>query len=717
MNAPDTAAPLGPVHGKIRLDHLNRLAVVYVRQSTPRQVAENRESTDLQYKLADRAVALGWRADRVLVIDDDLGQSAQSAADRAGFQRLLAEVGLNHVGLILGSEMSRLARSCKDWYQLLELCGLFGTLLADADGVYDPTDPNDRMLLGLRGMMSEAELHVLRGRLLQGKRNKARRGELHNIPPVGYVRLPSGEPALDPDEQVRSVVRLVFERFAELGTVRGVVRYFRGHSLRLPIRPHGGPDRGRLEWRVAGPATISNMLRHPLYAGAYCYGRSYGDPRRKIPGRRHSGRVRRPAGEWEVLLRDRLPAYISWAQYEANQKRLRANRWSPATPGSPLRGAALLAGLMSCACGWKMYTNYRGRCQAPRYTCNHHGPGLGGGQRRCPTISASGFDVLIARLALEALTPAAVELHLSAAADLEREAGRLESHWRQQLERAQYEVERAGRQYQACEPENRLVARELERRWEQALRDYQRLTEEHARVRQSSGGELTEADRQRVRTLAADLPGLWESAGPADRKEILRRLIERVVVAADRSEAMTVTIHWAGGGTSTHPVSRPVWTYEHLGDFDRLLERIRDLRAAGQPSGRIAATLNAEGFRSPRREGRFTADKVRQIVLRRGLKERIPVELREAVVLGADEVWMTDLAAALEIPVPTLTAWCRKGWVYAWKVATPEPRWAMRADAKEKDRLRRLAAGRAAGLRYPYPAELTTPTGQPKPEK
>ena len=299
-----------PAAGKIQPHHLDRLAVVYVRQSTPKQVLDNRESTDRQYQLAARAAALGWRPDRVLVIDDDLGLSGRTAADRPGFQRLLAEVGLNHVGLILGSETSRLARSCKDWYQLLELAAVFGVLIADHDGLYDPGQHADRMMLGLSGMMSEAELHVMRNRLDQGKRNKAARGELFSSAPIGYVRGLSGEMMLDPDEQVQGVVRRIFDTFAARGSVRQVLVQLIRDGIRLPIRARSGANRGQIEWREAVPATVYNVLRHPIYAGAYCYGRSRSDPRRKVPGRPLSGRVRVPRDEWAVLLHDMLPTYI-----------------------------------------------------------------------------------------------------------------------------------------------------------------------------------------------------------------------------------------------------------------------------------------------------------------------------------------------------------------------------------------------------------------------
>jgi DNA invertase Pin-like site-specific DNA recombinase len=304
--------PTGPALTlKIQAWHLDRLAIVYVRQSTPQQVAANRESTDRQYALAGRAIALGWPPERVLVIDEDQGKSGATAEGRLGFQRLLAEVGLDHVGLILGLEMSRLARSCKDWHQLIELCAIFRVLLADQDGLYDPTDHHDRLLLGISGVMSEAELHVLRGRMRQGLLNKARRGEVFLGPPVGYVRAPDGGFDLDPDEQARGAVRLVFDQFERLGTIRKVLRHLLAHDIRIGIRPDAGPDRGQLEWRLPTRDTVTKILTHPVYAGYYCYGRKRTDPRRKKPGRRWSGRVVVPPEEYLALIPDRCPAYIT----------------------------------------------------------------------------------------------------------------------------------------------------------------------------------------------------------------------------------------------------------------------------------------------------------------------------------------------------------------------------------------------------------------------
>ncbi len=355
---------------KLRAWHLDRSAFVYVRQSTPQQVLDHQESTARQYALVDRAVGLGWTRDRITTIDEDLGRSGQSIEGRPGFQRLLAEVALDHVGLILGLEMSRLARSNRDWHQLLELCARFRVLLADADAIYDPADHNDRLLLGLHGMMSEAELHVLKERMYQGKLNKARRGALMGTPPIGYVRLLSGEWAIDPDEQVQATVRLIFDQFDIQATLHGLLRYLVHHGVRIPVRSLSGPNRGELEWRRPNRATLSNLLHHPSYAGAYRYGHRPIDPRRKQPGRPTTGKLIRRPEDCLVLIRDRLPAYISWDRFQANQERLDANRARHDRPGAPRQGASLLAGLIRCGrCGRRMLVRYSGPKDRHNYTC------------------------------------------------------------------------------------------------------------------------------------------------------------------------------------------------------------------------------------------------------------------------------------------------------------------------------------------------------------
>ncbi|MEO0770006.1 MAG: recombinase family protein [Cyanobacteria bacterium J06649_4] len=314
------------VSEKLQAHHLERLAVVYVRQSTLQQVLDHQESTRIQYGLVDRAQTLGWKSERVLTIDEDLGKSGSSAEDRLGFQRLVTEVGLNHVGLILGVEMSRLARCSKDWHQLLEICALFGTLIADLDGIYDPSQYNDRLLLGLKGTMSEAELHILKQRMVQGKHNKAKRGELGFSVPIGYVRRPSGEIRFDPDEQAQQVVKLIFRKFEELGTLNAVLRYLVSNHIQVGIRVLSGLNKGDLEWSRPNRPTLQNLLKSPVYAGAYAYGRKQMDARRKKVEHPHSGLVVKPIDEWLVLIKDHHPAYISWAQYEQHLTQLKSNR-------------------------------------------------------------------------------------------------------------------------------------------------------------------------------------------------------------------------------------------------------------------------------------------------------------------------------------------------------------------------------------------------------
>lgn len=348
----DQASDFSPFHprlsrsAKIQSHHLRRLAIVYVRQSHPQQVLHHRESTALQYDLRRLAVELGWPAERVLVIDEDQATTGRTAEHRTGFHRILLEVDLDHAGIIIGIEMSRLARCCRDWYHLMEKCALFDTMLADPDGIYDPSNYNDRLLLGLKATMSEAELHIMRSRLLQGRLNKARRGEVFYHPPIGYVRRPSGEFDIDPDQQVQEIVRLLFDKLDELGTVTAVLRYLVRNQIRLPVRPHSGPNRAQLEWHRPCRPTLSNLYHNPTYAGAYAHGRRPIDRRRQVAGRPGTGRTVAKPDQWEILIKDRLPAYITWDRYLANAKRLEANRARAFAMGAPREGPSLLGGLL-----------------------------------------------------------------------------------------------------------------------------------------------------------------------------------------------------------------------------------------------------------------------------------------------------------------------------------------------------------------------------------
>ena len=697
------------VSNKIRDWHLHRKAIVYIRQSTPQQVLEHRESADRQYSLVDRAKLLGWAQDRVEVIDEDQGHSGQTAAGRLGFQYLLAEIGLDHTGIIFGLEMSRLARSNKDWHQLLELCAIFRTLLADQDGVYDPTDYNDRLLLGLKGTLSEAELHILRSRMYQGLLNKAKRGEVFNHPPLGYIKLPTGEFALDPDEQVQGVVRLLFAEFERQGTLHGLLRYLVQHGIRLPIRPHFGPNRGQLEWRRPNRVTLQNLLRRPLYAGYYQWGHRAVDPRRKIAGRPATGRTVRKPEECLVLLKDRCPAYITVARYWANQQRLDAN--SAAVFGATRNGPSLLGGLLVCGrCGRRLMVAYTNAGTGLRYSCARGVVDYA--EPVCQSLSGQCLDTFIRQQILAALQPAAVELHLAAAANVEQERQRLHQQRRQERERARYETERAARQYQAVEPENRLVARELERRWEAAIQKQQQVQEDYERFCRSQPATLSAAERGQIRALANDIPALWdgESTSPADRQQIVRFLLEKIVISVQgASQQVSVTLHWVGGMQTSHQLVRPVQTYQQMADYAKLRARIEELRQQGRSMAQVAACLNQEGFQPPKRARQFTSEMVGIFLAKDGRSGPRPRGLSAKGLLRRSEWLLTDLARELNMPAATLHRWRKVHWIHARKLPVRGGHWALWANKEELIRLRRLRQFRRSWEVKSPPIALTTP--------
>jgi DNA invertase Pin-like site-specific DNA recombinase len=672
---------------KIVMRHLEKLAVVYVRQSSLQQVLSNRESTMLQYNLVERAKDLGWQASRILVIDDDLGKSGSTSEGRAGFQRLVAEVGLDHVGLILGIEMSRLARSNKDWHHLLEVCALFGTLIADTNGVYDVSQYNDRLLLGLTGMMSEAELHLMKQRMHQGKLNKAKRGELNFPLPIGYVRRASGETTLDPDEQAQNVVRLIFRKFRELGTLHALLRYLVSHDIQLGVRVHSGPAKGELEWRRANRMTLQNMLKNPMYSGAYAYGRRRVDPRKKRPGRPSTGRSAHSLSNCHVLIKDHVPAYISWQDYEWNVARLKANQARADELGAARHGPALLGGLVICGkCGSRLIVSYGGQAQRHSYRCSKNATNYAGAI--CQHVAGKALTAFVSKLVLSALEPAMLELSLAAAAQLENDRAELDGLWQQRLERASFEAQRAARHYQLVEPENRLVARQLAVEWEQKLAAQQQLIEDHERFLAEQPRVLSAKERTAIRKLAQDLPALWHATGTtnAERKEIIRQVIERITVdAIGSSERVNVVVTWAGGACSTHEIIRPVAKLEQLSYYPELCQRVRCLAGEGLDAKRIAVQLNTEGFRPPKRREDFVAQGVRDLMRRLGLRSsRAPSKNFEN--LGEHKWTLPGLATVIGMPSMTLYNWVRRGWVKAQQ--QDSKRWIVWADEREIERLR-----------------------------
>jgi DNA invertase Pin-like site-specific DNA recombinase len=674
---------------KITPRHLERLAIVYVRQSHSMQSVNHPESTRVQYDLTDHAVALGWSRERVLVIDEDQAHTATTSEGRLGFQRIVAEVGLGHVGILVGFQMSRLARSCSDWYQLIDACALFGTLLGDFDGVYDPAHYNDRLLLGLKGTISEAELYLIKQRMQSAKLAKAQRGELGMAPPIGYVRRPSGEILKDPDEHAQRLVAVIFEEFQRCGTIHGVLRYLVEHDLKLPVRVHSGPDRGELRWSRPYRTTLQDMFNNPAYAGAYAYGRHRIDPRTQKPG--HPGSGRRVVGvdQWAVCLRDRLPAYISWEQFEQNLRQMAQNRTT--TRGVARDGSALLTGLVRCGrCGRRMVTQYVvGR---PRYACIHAMTICGA--PACQSLAALAVDRVVEALLLRAIEPSALEVSLAVAADVERGRAREEQLWQQRLERAHHDVERARRQYDAVEPENRLVARTLERTLEERLGAEQKLQEDHRRARAACPVSLTEVERSAIRALATELPKVWSSPTTTNvqRKEVVRQLVEEArVKVVGESEQVELTLRWAGGQETTTTLTRPVSKLSQLSYYDDLLRRAEHLRREHRTLQEVADTLNAEGWHPATRLQTFDAEMVNRLLTPpnpdRGPHSPSPPPEK----LDANEWTASALAHHLGRSRSTVYGWATRGWVQARKAKTEHPYgvWILRADEAE---LARLAA-------------------------
>jgi len=688
--------PLEHGDDKIQGWHRDRLAVIYVRQSSRQQVADHGESTRLQYGLTGRAAALGWPASRVMVIDEDLGRSAANAAERPGFARLVAEITMGHVGLVLGLEMSRLARAGRDWHQLIELCTLAGALLADADGVYDPDWYNDRLLLGLKGTMTELELHLIRQRMASGRLARAGRGELAVPLPAGFARRASGEVALDPDEQVQAVVRLVFGLFEQLGTVHAVLRFLAGHQVQIGMRERSGPGKGEVAWRAPHQQGLVNMLRNPAYAGICAYGRSRTDPARRLPGREHSGRARGlESGQWLVRIDGALPAYISVEQYERNLARLAANRARAESMGAPREGPALLGGLVACGiCGHRLQVSYEasGQGLTGRYCCQrrHHTYG----QARCQQMAARFLDEHVVAQVLSALAPAALELSVTAAAqagDRRAEADRI---WRQRLERAGFACDRARRQYQLAEPENRLVARQLEREREAALAERAHLGEEYQRYQRARPARLSAAELAAIRALASDIPALWAAPTTtiADRKPLLRAVVESVQVTADgATERVHAAITWAGGQQTHAGLRRPVARTGQLSYYPALTERIRALAGQGLGSAAIAGQLAAEGFRTPRQHDRFHDGEIQQLIRRLGPRPGLDHDHRtDQGGLGPGQWWLAALAREISMPAATLFGWLKRGWITGRQDTRPPCRWIITADSAEVERLRTL---------------------------
>jgi DNA invertase Pin-like site-specific DNA recombinase/uncharacterized protein YndB with AHSA1/START domain len=668
---------------KLTASHLRRQAFVYPRQSTQGQLERNIESTQRQYALAERAVELGFAREQVVVIDEDLGVSADGLTERSGFARLTAEVALGHAGLVLGLEVSRVARNNSDWYRLLDLCGVTDTVIGDFDGLYHPGSFNDRLLLGMKGTISEAELHMIRQRLDGGIRNKARRGELRRGLPVGLVwGEEDGEVLFDPDEAVRGAIGAIFERFGELGSARQVWLWMRRENILFPLRRFTGSE---VQWVTPAYHQVHGVLSSPVYAGAYAFGKSrreryvdeHGQPRK---------RTRKLAQQdWEVLIWDHHPGFIDKATFERNQARLASNTRPRAhEPGGAVReGQALLQGIAVCArCGRKLKVHYQGKQghKSPAYHC----PGsvlVEGRGQWCARVGGMKIDQAVAGALLDALTPAGVKAALRAAEALEQDHDAALAQWRLQVERARYDAERAERRYRQVEPEHRLVARGLERDWERALSALAEAEAELSLREQQRPRTLTDQERERLLQLGSDLGQVWSAATTTDRerKQLLRCLIDEVIVDVAREQhRATLTIRWQGGALTelAVPLSRQQPKIRTDEDTIALLTRL----AAHYDDATIAGILNRQGRRSATGE-RFT-----QVIVG-GLRRyrHIPAHQPPSEPPDGELLPVGKAADELGVAASTLHRWLQAGFI-AGEQDTPGAPWRIRVN----DQLRSL---------------------------
>jgi excisionase family DNA binding protein len=672
---------------KVTPGHLSRHAIVYLRQSSAAQVERNRESTERQYALALKARELGWPDERIIVIDEDLGISGSGLVARSGFARLTTEVALARVGLVLGLEVSRLARNNAEWYRLIDLAGLTDTLIGDADGIYHPAMFNDRLLLGLKGTMSEAELHVLRARLNGGIRNKAARGELRRGLPIGFIwGEGDGEVRLHPDEAVVTTIRDIFARFAEMGSARRVWLWFRSEGLKFPLQMHA---RAEIRWVEASYTAIHQVLTNPVYAGAYVYGRTRQETIVDASGGRRKRIRGLPRSQWQVLIPEHHPGFIDWQTYEANQQRLAKNtRPRPHSGGGAVReGGALLQGLATCGhCGRRLHTHYRGRNSSPAYHC----AGKVLVENRgvyCLNVGGVQIDEAVTKAFITALEPAKLAAALAAAERLEADREAALKQWRLAVERACYEAQRAERRYRAVDPDNRLVARGLEREWEQCLKALEAAKTDLARRESERPCVLTQQQRERLLALGPDLIAVWNATTttPRDKKELLRALIDEVIVRVDRDAfAAHLTLRWKGGALTEIdldlPRSRPA-TIRTDEDTVALLRRL----AVHYPDAVIAGILNRQG-RTTAYGHRFDGNRVGN--LRRHWK--IP-SWQEKPRTDGDLMTVRQAAAVLGVAPSTIHRLLNDG-IIAGEQFTPGAPWRIRMTEALKARFNGEAA-------------------------
>jgi DNA invertase Pin-like site-specific DNA recombinase len=658
---------------KVSAAHLHRRACVYVRQSTGAQVEHNRESTDRQYRLVERAVSLGWRNDQVTVIDEDLGVSGGGLVERTGFARLTSDVALGHVGIVLGLEVSRLARNNADWYRLLDLCGVTDTLIGDADGIYHPGLFNDRLVLGLKGTMSEAELHVLRARLAGGIRNKAERGELRRGLPIGFVWGDAdGEVRMHDDEAIIGVLRAVFDRFAEMGSVRQVWLWLRAQDLKWPLQ---ASTLREITWVVPTYTKIHQVLTNPVYAGAYVYGKSRHERYVDELGRVRKRARRLPRAEWSIVIRDHHPGFIDWATFEANQVRIGANTHPRRheTEGAVREGAALLQGIATCGrCGRGLRVYYSGRNATPGYHCAGATIVNGRGEY-CMRVGGLRIDEAVSDALITAITPAGLEASLRAVELSQTENDAALAQWRRQVEHARYEAQRAERRYRAVDPDNRLVARGLEAEWEARLRELGEAELAIAQREKQQPRTISDHERVAIRALGDDLRKVWSASTTTarERKELLRASLEEVIVTVDRVKQQAhLALRWRGGVIHERDIDLRRVVQAANRTAEETVDLVRRL-AVHYPDDIIAGILNRQG-RATATGLRFTANRVCSLRTHWGIPrcERANSDQGELVTVQ-------KAAEILGVAASTVHRWINDGFIAAEQI-TPGAPWQIR---------------------------------------
>lgn len=668
------------IQSKITSQHLEQKAYVYVRQSTLNQVLHHQESTQRQYALKDKALQLGWSENKIRILDRDLGQSGAQSQNREDFKTLLADVSLGEVGAVLALEASRLARSNTDWHRLIELCSLTGTLILDEDGVYNPADFNDALLLGLKGTMSAAELHFLRGRLLGGKRNKAERGQLRFPLPVGLC-WEEEQIVLDPDQEVQGAVRLVFQSFRETGSAYGVAQYFGERGLKFPKRAYGGVWNGKLIWGHLTDSRVLSIIKNPAYAGVYAFGRF-----RYVKQILQDGQIRQrvqkmPRGSWLVEIQNHHPGYLTWENYLENQDKLECNRThsaEAALPSNVRDGLAMLQGLLVCGkCGRRLTIRYRGNGGIyPIYECNWL-KRQGRAKRSCMSIPCPPLDKVMTQRVLETVNADTLALALAAHDELAQRDESLTRQWSMRLQRVQYEADLAQRRYEEVDPANRLVAASLEKRWNEALSRVEEVRRQMAEFQRQQTRTFTAPQREQILALAGDFPRLWQSetTSAKDKKRMLRLLLDNITVERGKERNVSLHVCWSGGAREDLTAVLPRKVQDRIRHPSQCVEEVR-LLAQKHTDAQIVELFNSRGERTAKGNP-FTSASIKWI----RYKHRIPAPNLKR----SDELTVDEVAAEFHVSRGVVYYWINRDILPARRIGDGHPYWITLTEEKVEE--------------------------------